>query len=244
INSATVNLKNSIVENNFGAPTNCAGVITSQGDNLSQGTSCGFNAALHDINNAANPDPLLGTLALNPPTPPVATPGNNLTVALLPGSLAIDGVQHNPCPPPGTDERGVPRPQGAACDIGAFEVQVSPTPTATATPTRTSTATSTATSTPPGATATATATSTATPTPPVATATAIPTLTPTITPTPFPRPNVQVLVTSSPVAEQLQATLVARDAGCSPNNQLQALRFQRLMNATVDVPGVGTITAP
>jgi hypothetical protein len=55
---------------------------------------------------------------------------------------------------------------------------------------------------------------------------------------------VQVLVTLSPVAEQLQATLVARDAGCSPNNQLQALRFQRLTNATVDVPGVGTITAP
>jgi len=26
------------------------------------------------------------------------------------------------CPPPATDQRGVTRPQGPACDIGAFEV--------------------------------------------------------------------------------------------------------------------------
>jgi hypothetical protein len=45
-------------------------------------------------------------------------------------------------------------------------------------------------------------------------------------------------------AGQLRVTLTGRDAGCMPNNQLQALRFTRLTNATVDVPGVGTISAP
>ena len=200
-----MNLKNSIVENN--GPTNCAGTITSQGDNLSQGTACGFNAALHDINNAANPDPLLGTLQLNPPNPSVATPGNNLTVALLPGSLAIDGVTHNTCPSPTTDERGVARPQYAACDIGAFELQNphahehadgDSTPTRTSTPTVTSTPTRTST---PSNTPTATSTPTPTRTPtttsaPTGTATpnATPNATATATATPYPRPNVGVQV--------------------------------------------------
>jgi hypothetical protein len=50
-------------------------------------------------------------------------------------------------------------------------------------------------------------------------------------------------VTPGPSTGQLQATLVARDAGCPQgNNKLIALRFTKLTNATVDVPGVGTIT--
>ncbi|HEY7063790.1 MAG TPA: choice-of-anchor Q domain-containing protein [Chloroflexota bacterium] len=240
----TVNLKNSIVENN--GPTNCAGTITSQGDNLSQGTSCGSTAT--DINNPTTPDPLLGTLQLNPPNPAVGTPGNNLTVALLAGSLAIDGVTHNACPPPTTDERGVARQQGLHCDIGAFEVQLTPTPTLsptatrtstpTATPTRTTTPTRTATPTP---TATRTSTPTATPTPPPTS-----TGTPTATPTPFPRPNVGVQV--APSGGALQVTVTARDAACpGGNNQMQALQFTRLTNATVDVgtsPVITISTAP
>ena len=47
--------------------------------------------------------------------------GSTLTHALVPGSPAIDAVQTD-CGPPATDQRGVPRPQGAACDIGALEV--------------------------------------------------------------------------------------------------------------------------
>jgi hypothetical protein len=41
----------------------------------------------------------------------------------------------------------------------------------------------------------------------------------------------------------LAVTLAGRDAGCAANNQLLALRFTRLTNATVNVPGVGSISA-
>jgi hypothetical protein len=40
----------------------------------------------------------------------------------LPGSPAIDAGSAD-CPPPATDQRGVARAQGAACDIGAFELE-------------------------------------------------------------------------------------------------------------------------
>jgi CSLREA domain-containing protein len=56
-------------------------------------------------------DPLLGPLADNG--------GPTLTHALLPGSPAIDAGSAWICP--ATDQRGVVRPQGAACDVGAFE---------------------------------------------------------------------------------------------------------------------------
>jgi hypothetical protein len=46
--------------------------------------------------------------------------GATKTHALLPGSAAIDAGTPD-CPPPATDQRGVLRPQGAACDIGAYE---------------------------------------------------------------------------------------------------------------------------
>jgi uncharacterized repeat protein (TIGR01451 family) len=44
------------------------------------------------------------------------------TMALPLGSPALDAA--GPCVEPATDQRGVPRPQGAACDIGAFEREV------------------------------------------------------------------------------------------------------------------------
>jgi hypothetical protein len=55
---------------------------------------------------------ILGPLADNGgPTP---------THALVPGSPAIDAAPVGPdCP--SEDQRGIARPQGAACDIGAFE---------------------------------------------------------------------------------------------------------------------------
>jgi hypothetical protein len=58
-------------------------------------------------------DPLLGSLADNG--------GLTWTFALLPGSAAIDAGNETACP--ATDQREVARPQGAACDIGAYESQ-------------------------------------------------------------------------------------------------------------------------
>ncbi len=54
--------------------------------------------------------------------------GPTQTIALLPGSPAIDaaGDCASLMPPITTDQRGVPRPQDAACDIGAFELITTP----------------------------------------------------------------------------------------------------------------------
>jgi hypothetical protein len=57
------------------------------------------------------PDPKLGPLTDNG--------GPTLTMALLPGSPAIDAGDTAAAPP--TDQRGVPRPFSLAADIGAFE---------------------------------------------------------------------------------------------------------------------------
>ncbi|MGC1377452.1 MAG: choice-of-anchor Q domain-containing protein, partial [Anaerolineales bacterium] len=46
--------------------------------------------------------------------------GFTQTIPLLAGSSAIDAGDDTVCP--ATDQRGVPRPQGAHCDIGAYEV--------------------------------------------------------------------------------------------------------------------------
>ena len=77
-------------------------------------------------------DPKLGALADNG--------GATQTHALLTDSPAIDAgppTNGNPiaCPPPSTDQRGVSRPQGAACDIGAYEVEVDDTTPPTVTDT-------------------------------------------------------------------------------------------------------------
>ncbi len=89
------------------AISNCLGLITDGGHNISSDGSCNFTTA-GSLNNA---DPRLASLADNGgPTP---------TLALLPGSPAIDAGDSAACTP--YDQRGVARPVGAACDIGAFE---------------------------------------------------------------------------------------------------------------------------
>jgi CSLREA domain-containing protein len=124
--SATANLKNTIVANNVGGGGNCSTGVghtaaVSYGHNLDSGTACAFGGA-GDINNG---NPNLGPLANNG--------GASFTRALLPGSQAIDSGDNNGCP--AVDQRAVPRPQGAACDIGAYEVGSAPTPTPTPAPT-------------------------------------------------------------------------------------------------------------
>jgi hypothetical protein len=86
--------------------TNCVGGVTDLGHNLSSDGSCAFAnpTSLNDT------DPMLGPLADNG--------GGTLTMALLPGSPAIDAGDPLSAPP--TDQRGLGR-FGAAPDIGAFE---------------------------------------------------------------------------------------------------------------------------
>ncbi|MDL1911680.1 hypothetical protein FBQ81_13485 [Chloroflexi bacterium CFX6] len=67
--------------------------------------------------NVLNSDPLLGALANNG--------GFTQTMALGTGSAAIDAGNNSTCA--STDQRGVTRPQGTACDMGAYEVDVPPT---------------------------------------------------------------------------------------------------------------------
>jgi hypothetical protein len=62
-------------------------------------------------------DPLLGPLAANG--------GPTQTMALLAGSPAIDAIPVASCAV-ATDQRGVSRPQGSGCDIGAFELAAPP----------------------------------------------------------------------------------------------------------------------
>ena len=64
-------------------------------------------------------------LALFSGDPKLGPPGNNggptMTFALLPGSQAIDAGHPSFCAT--ADQRGVTRPQGSDCDLGAFESQ-------------------------------------------------------------------------------------------------------------------------
>lgn len=84
---------------------------TTLGHNLDSDGTCNLDITLNDIPAAA---PLLGPLANNG--------GLTLTHALLPASPAVEaGASGADCPP--ADQRGVSRPQGLQCDIGAFELE-------------------------------------------------------------------------------------------------------------------------
>jgi uncharacterized repeat protein (TIGR01451 family) len=108
---ATVALSNSILSDNFqGGGTlvdDAGGTVVSNGGNLVEIAGCGFCVA----GDVVNQDPGLSPLANNG--------GNTRTHALLAGSPAIDAAQPGQALP--TDQRGVPRTEGTAPDIGAFE---------------------------------------------------------------------------------------------------------------------------
>jgi hypothetical protein len=91
------------------------GSVTSEGDNLADDLSCN----LTQPSDHPATEPLLGWLGDHggPSWPTGGPPGTHLP---LPGSPLIDAVA-GPCA--GADQRGVARPQGVACDIGAVEVQ-------------------------------------------------------------------------------------------------------------------------
>jgi uncharacterized repeat protein (TIGR01451 family) len=117
---AGTTLKNSIVANNTAANggnpwnilKNCSNLLGNGGGNIqwpplnpndNNERACSASILIAD--------PRLAPLAANG--------GPTQTIVLLAGSPALNlGVG---CPPPATDQRGVTRPQGAACDSGAFE---------------------------------------------------------------------------------------------------------------------------
>jgi predicted outer membrane repeat protein len=117
LSGATAVLQNTIVANNVGG--NCKGTLKSKGYNLSSDDSCSFHNA-GDLNDT---DPNLGRLRNNG--------GPTKTLALLPGSPAIDSGNPSGCTNGQghllkTDQRGKPRPDkedSSGCDRGAYERQ-------------------------------------------------------------------------------------------------------------------------
>jgi hypothetical protein len=111
----TLILRNTLVVGS--APTNCWGALTDGGGNLSwpDATCPGINA-----------DPLLDPAGLQD------NGGPTRTIALLGGSPAIDAAVAANCP--ATDQRGISRPQGTGCDVGAFELDDATAPVVTLDP--------------------------------------------------------------------------------------------------------------
>ena len=108
---AVVSVSNTIVAGNTATNSgpDLGGAITSNDHNLVGDTSgATFTSQANDITGV---DPLLDTLKDNG--------GRTQTHALLTGSPAIDAGETTLT----SDQRGVARPQGAADDIGAFEVE-------------------------------------------------------------------------------------------------------------------------
>jgi hypothetical protein len=112
--TATVTLVNSIVSSDGSRPNSYAlpgGTFVSQGHNLSNDDGGGFLTGPGDL---INTDPLLGPLQDNG--------GPTQTMALLPGSPAVDAGDNTAAP--AFDQRGLQRIVGGAVDIGAFEAQI------------------------------------------------------------------------------------------------------------------------
>ena len=107
----TLDLVHVLIAGNI-AGGDCRGTVNRQSHNLVEATgSDACDIANGDNGTHTGVDPLLARLA--------GYGGATQTYALLPGSPALDAGDPTACPP--TDQRGVVRPQGSGCDIGAFE---------------------------------------------------------------------------------------------------------------------------
>jgi YVTN family beta-propeller protein len=124
--NATTRIKNTILANNSDGG-NCyvnGGAVVSYGHNLSDDNSCASSfTKTGDLNNTpAGLDP--AGLKNNG--------GSTETIALLSNSSAVDAIAVSPVnyctgvdgtTPVRIDQRGITRPYGSACDIGAFEIR-------------------------------------------------------------------------------------------------------------------------
>jgi hypothetical protein len=111
-NAGTLAARNTILAGNTAATgADLDGDLGSQGHNLVGDTAGGSGFAASDLRNV---NPLLGPLQDNG--------GPTQTMALLPGSPAVDAGDNSGAP--ATDQRGLPRIVAGTIDIGAFEVQI------------------------------------------------------------------------------------------------------------------------
>jgi hypothetical protein len=115
-NASILNYANTIIANSTSGEdcfNDSFGIIGTNINNLVENNSASPNqCGVPDLNN----DPNLGPLANNG--------GSTLTMSLLPDSPAIDSGDDAVCvamPVSNTSQNGVTRPQGAHCDIGAYE---------------------------------------------------------------------------------------------------------------------------
>jgi hypothetical protein len=108
-NGEGLTLTNTIVAGGSAAVgSNCNGGLSTTGNNIEDADTCSLGAPGDRIGVA----PGLGPLASNG--------GPTLTMAPLPGSPAIDAGAAGGCP--AKDQRGVLRPAGVTCDVGAVEI--------------------------------------------------------------------------------------------------------------------------
>ncbi|HEX8698290.1 MAG TPA: right-handed parallel beta-helix repeat-containing protein [Myxococcaceae bacterium] len=117
-----LNLRNSLIAGNLntaGGSPDCAGTLTSQGFNLIQSTT-GCTLVGTTTGNLTGVNPLLGALANNGGLTRTHSIGSG-SPAREAGNPAAPGSSDAACRT--TDQRGVSRPQGTRCDMGAFERQ-------------------------------------------------------------------------------------------------------------------------
>ncbi len=130
---AAVTLRNTVVALNFNSTAatrdDISGALVAASSYNLIGDGTGSSGITNGVNNnqvgsGGSPiNPLLGALANNG--------GPTETHALLGGSPAINTANNATCP--ATDQRGVARPSGSACDIGAYELNDSTPPDTTIT---------------------------------------------------------------------------------------------------------------
>ncbi|MCA9980622.1 MAG: CSLREA domain-containing protein, partial [Anaerolineales bacterium] len=110
--ATTAQFKNNIIAANVGANcVNNGGTMTSLGYNLEDTDSCGFDQATDLVDT----DPVLAGLTGDGAT--YVHPFMDDTSPAIDAGSCTDADDN----PLATDQRGVPRPQGSGCDIGAYE---------------------------------------------------------------------------------------------------------------------------